>query len=74
VNYLNNYGRITLPISIVTMELDSLADLITTKQEMFNHILSKETHFTCWDGLGHEDHFANRRNFTKVLEAIRKVC
>ncbi|WP_297816457.1 hypothetical protein [Segetibacter sp.] len=56
------------------MELDSLADLITTKQEMFNHILSKETHFTCWDGLGHEDRFANRRNFTKVLEAIRKVC
>ncbi|MCW3114058.1 MAG: hypothetical protein JWR18_2454 [Segetibacter sp.] len=73
VNYSNNYQRLTLPVSVVTMEFDSLADPITSKQEMFDDISSNKKYFLCWDGLGHEDHFANEKYFPQILDAIRKV-
>ena len=74
VNYSVNYHRLTLPVSIVTMEFDSLADPAMTEQNMFNTISADNKFFTCWQRLGHEDHFANTTYFSQVLAAIRKVC
>ena len=74
VNYSENYHRLTVPVSVVAMELDTLADAQMMKQKMFNALGSKEKFFTLWKGVGHEDHFTHPAFFPQVLEAIRFVC
>ena len=74
VNYSINYQRVTLPVSIVAMEFDSLADPEMMEQKMFNKISSNNKFFTLWTGVGHEDHFTNTKYFPQVLAAIKKVC
>ncbi len=74
VNYSANYQRLTLPVSIVAMELDTLADDVMMKNRMFANISSGQKFFTVWSGMGHEDHFTDKRFFSQVLACIQKVC
>lgn len=73
INYSENYNQLTLPVSIVTMELDSLADPAMTKEYMFDKIASAEKHFTIWNDQGHEDFFMNTEYFKQVSEAVKLI-
>ena len=73
VNYSLNYYLITLPVSFIVMELDSLADPAMTKEFMFGKVSSSEKHFTEWKSQGHEDFFMNPVYFSQVLEAIKLI-
>ncbi len=73
VNYSENYHRITLPVSFVAMEYDSLADPVTMKSLMFEKVSGKQKFFTEWKEQGHEDFFMNSKYFQKVFDAIQKV-
>ncbi len=70
VNYSENYGKITLPISVVTMEFDSLADPVETKNVMFPKISSQQKFYTEWMGQGHEDFVMNPNYFHQLVEAL----
>ena len=74
VNYSTAYNRIRLPVSIVGMECDTMAEPFMMKQSMFEQISSGTKFFTEWKGMGHEDHFMDPGYFPLVLEAIRKIC
>lgn len=74
VSYSSNYHQLTLPVSVVAMELDTLADPQKMKEQMFDAFASKTKFFTLWKGVGHEDHFTDPRYFPQVLEAIQLVC
>lgn len=70
VNYSENYGKVTLPISVVCMEYDSLADPVETKKVMFPKLGSKEKYYREWMGQGHEDFAMNPEYFHQLIEAI----
>ena len=74
INYSINYQRVAIPISVVAMEFDTLADPVMMKQKMFDNITSERKFFTLWKGMGHEDHFTNTKYFEQVLAAIKNVC
>lgn len=74
IDYSEHYSRLTLPVSIVAMEHDSLADPVMMKQKMFDKISSKHKFFTLWKDVGHEDHFANTTFFPWVLASVKNVC
>jgi len=73
INYSENYHQLTLPVSFVAMEYDSLADPVTMKKQMFEKVSSKQKFFTEWKGQGHEDFFMNSNYFQNVLDAIQKI-
>ena len=73
INYSENYAKITLPISVVTMEYDTLADPVETKNRMFLYLGSKEKYFSEWKGQGHEDFAMNPQYFHQLLEVIKKI-
>jgi pimeloyl-ACP methyl ester carboxylesterase len=73
INYSENYHLINVPVSIVTMELDSLADPMMTRDFMLDKIASAEKHFTVWKYQGHEDFFMNAEYFKQVSEAIKLI-
>ena len=74
VNYSENYHRLKLPVSFVSMELDSLADPVKMKESMFDAVSSSEKFYTEWMGQGHEDFFMNPEYFPQALAVIMKVC
>jgi len=74
ISYSVNYERLELPVSVVAMELDSLADPEMMQQRMVERMASKNKFYTMWNGVGHEDHFANPNYFEQVLVAIKNVC
>ena len=74
VNYSGNYHRLTLPVSVVAMEFDALADPAMMKSQMFDAFGSTDKFFTLWEGKGHEDHFTDAAYFRQVLDAIKLVC
>jgi pimeloyl-ACP methyl ester carboxylesterase len=74
VNYSENYHRLRLPVSFVSMELDALADAVKMKEAMFDAVSSSEKFYTEWIGQGHEDFFMNPEYFPGALAVIRKVC
>jgi pimeloyl-ACP methyl ester carboxylesterase len=74
VNYSASYHRLWLPVSFVSMELDSLADPLMMKEAMFKAVSSSEKSYAEWEGQGHEDFFMRPEYFPQALEAIRKVC
>jgi hypothetical protein len=74
INYSINYHGLTLPVSMVAMEYDTLADPTQMKEKMFDYIPADKKFFICWNRIGHEDFFAYIKYFPPVLEAIRKVC
>jgi len=74
VNYSENYHRLKLPVSFVSMELDSLADPVKMKESMFDAVSSSEKFYTKWMGQGHEDFFMNPEYFPRALAVIMKVC
>ncbi len=71
VNYSENYGKINLPISVVTMEFDTLADPEETKNVMFPKLSSKQKFYTEWKQQGHEDFAMNPIYFHQLLDAIK---
>lgn len=71
VNYSDNYFRIKLPVSVVTMEFDTLADPVETKKVMFQELGSKEKYYTEWMGQGHEDFVMNSDYFHQLSDAIK---
>ena len=71
VNYSENYARINLPISVVGMEFDSLADLQCMRTSMFERLSSTRKFYSVWKGVGHEDCFMDAKYFPEVEEAIR---
>jgi predicted alpha/beta hydrolase len=73
VNYSEHYAKVRLPISVVTMEYDSLADPEETKRVMFPQLGSAKKHFTEWMGQGHEDFVMNPDYFHQLPEAIKLV-
>ncbi len=73
VNYSDNYSKIKLPVSIVTMEYDTLADPVETKRVLFLNLDSKQKYFTEWMGQGHEDFVMNSAYFHQVLNAIKII-
>jgi pimeloyl-ACP methyl ester carboxylesterase len=73
VNYSESYHRLTVPVSFVAMEYDSLADPVTMEKLMFEKVSSKHKFFTEWEGQGHEDFFMNSNYFQQVFDAIQKV-
>lgn len=74
INYSGHYHRLKLPVSVVAMEYDALADPVMMKTQMFDAIGSERKVFTLWKGMGHEDHFTDPVYFPQVLEAIKAVC
>ncbi len=73
VNYSENYPKIKLPISVVTMEYDTLADAVETQRVMFPKLGSTQKYFTEWMGQGHEDFVMNPDFFHQLLEAIKVI-
>jgi pimeloyl-ACP methyl ester carboxylesterase len=73
VNYSENYHRLTLPVSFVAMEYDSLADPVKMNNLMFEKVSSEQKFFTEWKGQGHEDFFMNSIFFQNVFETIQKI-
>ena len=73
VNYSENYSKIKLPISVVTMEYDTLADAIETKRVMFPKLGSTQKYFTTWMDQGHEDFAMNPDFFHQLVEAIKVI-
>ncbi|MBI3365142.1 MAG: alpha/beta fold hydrolase [Ignavibacteriae bacterium] len=73
VNYSENYPRVLLPISVVTMEYDTLADPVETKRIMFPKLGSKQKYFTEWMQQGHEDFVMNPGFFHQLIDAIGMV-
>lgn len=73
VNYSENYPKIKLPVSVVTMEYDTQADAIETKRVMFPELGSKQKFFTEWMGQGHEDFAMNPDYFYQLIDAIKLV-
>ena len=71
VNYSENYPKIKLPISVVTMEYDTMADPVETKKVMFHKLGSKEKYYTEWMGQGHEDFVMNPDYFHQLIDAIK---
>lgn len=71
VNYSENYHKIKLPVSVVTMEYDTLADSVETKKVMFPKLGSPKKYFTEWKGQGHEDFVMNRKYFHLLIDAIK---
>ena len=71
VNYSEHYDKVKLPISVVTMEYDSLADAVETKKIMFPQLGSKEKYFREWMGQGHEDFAMNPDYFHQLIDAIK---
>lgn len=71
VIYSDNYNKINLPVSIVTMEHDTLADPVEAKKNMFLHLGSEKKYFTEWSDQGHEDFVMNPVFFPRVLDAIK---
>lgn len=74
VNYSASYHRLWLPVSFVSMELDSLADPLMMKETMFTAVSSSRKFYAEWEGQGHEDFFMRPEYFPQALEAILKVC
>jgi pimeloyl-ACP methyl ester carboxylesterase len=74
INYSANYHRLKLPVSFVSMELDTLADPAEMNRVMFESVSSSERHFAEWERQGHEDFFMNPEFFHLAHEAIQKVC
>jgi predicted alpha/beta hydrolase len=70
INYSEHYGKVTIPISVVTMEYDSLADPTETKKIMFPKLGSKEKYYREWMGQGHEDFAMNPEYFHQLIDAI----
>ncbi|MBS1913326.1 MAG: alpha/beta fold hydrolase [Bacteroidetes bacterium] len=70
VNYSRHYPAVTLPISVVTMEYDTLADAEQTRVVMFPKLGSREKYFTEWMGQGHEDFVMNPDYFHQLTDAI----
>jgi pimeloyl-ACP methyl ester carboxylesterase len=73
VNYSQHYNRISLPVSLVGMELDPLADAINMEKYLFASVSSKIKFFTLLKGQGHEDFCMNPDFFPLLYETIRKV-
>lgn len=73
VNYSENYGRITLPISVVTMEFDTLADPGETKRVMFPKLGSARKFYAEWMGQGHEDFVMNPAYFHQLADAVARL-
>jgi pimeloyl-ACP methyl ester carboxylesterase len=74
VNYSQHYDRLQLPIAVVGMEFDGLADPQRMRAEMFDRLGSLQKTYIVWKGVGHEDHFMEARFFPMVEEAIRLVA
>jgi pimeloyl-ACP methyl ester carboxylesterase len=71
INYSENYHKINLPISVVTMEYDTLADPVETKMVMFPKLSSREKFYTMWEKQGHEDFVMNPDYFHQLIDAIK---
>jgi len=71
VNYSDHYPKINLPISVVTMEFDTMADPVETRKVMFEKISSEKKYFTEWKGQGHEDFVMNPDYFHQLIDAIK---
>jgi pimeloyl-ACP methyl ester carboxylesterase len=71
INYSENYDKVKLPISVVVMEYDSLADPVETKKIMFPKLGSLEKYFTEWMGQGHEDFVMNPDYFHQLIDVIK---
>jgi hypothetical protein len=71
VNYSENYHKVKLPISVVTMQYDTLADPIETKKVMFPKLGSKQKYYTEWMGQGHEDFVMNPDYFHQLIDVIK---
>jgi hypothetical protein len=74
MNYSASYHRLALPVSLVAMELDTLADPAMMKNSMYERLASKKKFYAEWKQMGHEDHFMNPAYFPLVLAAVAKVC
>ena len=73
INYSENYHKIKLPIAVVVMEYDTLADHIETKNVMFPQIGSEQKIFFEWTQQGHEDFVMNPQYFHQLLDVIKKI-
>ena len=73
INYSEYYHKIKLPISVVTMEYDTMADPTETEKIMFAKLGSKEKYYTEWMGQGHEDFVMNPDYFHQLLDAIKII-
>ncbi len=73
VDCSENYGRIRLPICLVAMELDSMADPQRMRTDLFDRLGSARKSYVVWEGIGHEDCFMEPKYFPRVEQAIRTV-
>ncbi len=73
VNYSDNYGRVALPISVVTMEYDTLADPGETERVMFPKLGSARKFYAEWMGQGHEDFVMNPAYFHQLADAVARL-
>ncbi len=73
IDYSNEYGRLHLPISFVSMELDGFVDEPSMIKLMFDRV-SSQTKFNAYlPGVGHEDIFMIPACFPQIYEAINKL-
>lgn len=73
VNYSENYHKIKTPVSVVTMEFDSLADPVETKLNMFPKLGSQKIFYTEWKGQGHEDFAMNPEYFHQLTDVLKNI-
>jgi hypothetical protein len=74
VDYSKEYGRLRLPISIISMELDGFVDEPSMVELMFDGVSSKVKFNRYIPGEGHEDPFMIPSTFPLVFESIDKLC